>query len=82
MGKPPGIAMTLGPSGLGMHVTNSDRITDKLWDVVEEAYLADWTPEKFMAEVKQSWEQAIDDDAKRKKEGLEKAVPRQKRSWE
>lgn len=82
MPKPLGVALTVGEGGIGMHVTAGDRVSDKVWDAVEEAYLADWTPEKFIAEVKQAWEQAIDDDAKRKKEDLERSAPRQRRSWE
>lgn len=49
-----------------------NRVIDKIFEACEEALLAGWTAEKFIAEFEQSWTQAVDDEARRKKDFLEK----------
>lgn len=81
MGKPLGLALTLGESGIGMHVTQSNRLIDKIWDVAEDAHGAGWTAQKFILEARDAWEHAIEEDAKRQKEEIAAAAPAKKPTW-
>lgn len=36
-------------------ITHPDRVEDKVWEAVEEAIDAGWTPERFMREVRSDW---------------------------
>jgi hypothetical protein len=53
--KPPGIALGLRDGKLHIGVTGSDRAADKLWEAVEEAILANMTPERFKREMVEAW---------------------------
>jgi hypothetical protein len=68
--KPAGIAMGLNESGITLRVTRSSRATDQIWEAVEEAFLEGMTPETFMYEVRESWEQASKDKLKHDLEAL------------
>jgi hypothetical protein len=54
--KPPGLALGFDGNGLTMRVTQSDRASDAVWNAVQEALDAQWTPEKFIREVYGAWE--------------------------
>jgi hypothetical protein len=56
-GKPLGIGMTM----TGFRVNPIDRVTDEVWDAVASAICANWTPERFLNEVKQAWAHELDE---------------------
>jgi hypothetical protein len=56
MSKPLGIDMILDPTGTPMYnVKKISRIEDAIWNAVEEAQLANWTPQQFIRETRQAW---------------------------
>lgn len=61
-GKPLGIGLAAVDGAVVMRVTPIDRVADEIWDAVRSAVTAGWTPERFLAEVRGSWAQALDDD--------------------
>lgn len=61
MGKPPGIALGLSGDGVHMGVTRSSEAEDKVWEAVEQALIENWTPDRFIREVREAWAQARKD---------------------
>ena len=53
--KPLGIDMRLHGNAIVFGVTRSDRDTDAIWAVVEDALCAGWTVERFRNECAQAW---------------------------
>lgn len=51
MGKPLGMDPFL-------RVTPIDRVADNIWDAVEAAQSAGWTPKQFINEAKEAWIEA------------------------
>lgn len=45
-------------------IVRPSRVEDKIWEAVEEAFCAGWTPQQFISEARQSWDQANRDKAK------------------
>ena len=54
--KPPGISLGVGSNGLGMRVTQSSRVEDKIWEAVQEAIAANWSVEMFKQEAAQAFQ--------------------------
>lgn len=50
---------------IGLAVIKPSRVEDRIWDSVEEAILAGWSPEQFKREAAQAWSQILRDQAKR-----------------
>jgi len=59
--KPLGIAFRPDASLL---VLKPSRVEDKVWEAVEEAISAGWTPRQFVAEAADAWSQGLRDAAK------------------
>ena len=55
MSKPPGLALTLGPDGLGMHVTRSTYTQDKIWEAVQSAVQDGMSVDDFRRECAEAW---------------------------
>lgn len=69
MPKPSGIEF-IGP---GMRVIKHEPWKDTLWDAVQEAQDADVIVHDFIAEMKSSWIQAMNDEVKRAERELRNA---------
>ncbi len=52
--------LTANPIGWGVH--RPSRTEDKLWEAVEEAVIAGWTPEQFRRECAEAWRHALQND--------------------
>ena len=54
------------PSGVtwDLRVTHPSRVEDKLWEVVEEAIAAGWTPRDFIREASEAWQYRLREDAR------------------
>lgn len=66
--------MTVGRDGIGMHVTQSNRALDAVWDAVEEAQSAGMTPQQFMREAQQAWEYYLREKTRVETEAFRKLV--------
>lgn len=51
--KPPGLSL------LPMRVIMPSHVEDKIWDAVEEAIRAGWTPSQFRAEASDAWQHEL-----------------------
>jgi hypothetical protein len=45
-------------------IVRPTRTEDKIWDAVEEAIAAGWTPQQFVSEARESWRTALQDRVK------------------
>lgn len=63
--KPPGLEFRLSGGALTLGVTRSDRVTDAIWEAVEEAIDCGMTPERFKREMICAWEHYRREQAKR-----------------
>lgn len=67
--KPNGLRFGIGGS---MSVTHPTKVEDAIWEAVELAIDAGWTPEQFKNELADAWKERLRDDAKRAEEVLRK----------
>lgn len=49
---------------LFMQVVHPTRAEDKVWEAVQEAICAGWTPVRFMREAREAWHAAKEDEVK------------------
>ena len=70
--KPPGIEMVLRDGALCIGVTETNRVTDKVWAAVQEAIAAGWSPEKFRREAKDAWAYELDQNKRWDMQGWDK----------
>ena len=63
MPKPTGLRLGLTGEGgvLSLSVSRPSIVEDSVWDAVQRAVEAGWTPTQFLREVREAWEQALDD---------------------
>jgi hypothetical protein len=64
MSKSPGLTMGLAKGALVMGIRTPSREEDRLWDAVQDAFLAGWTPEQLKNEVADAWADAAKEAAK------------------
>ena len=62
--KPTGLAMTIQGHSLSMHVTQPNRVTDAIWEAVQEAVSAGTTVERFRREAAEAWDYEMKQRAK------------------
>ena len=62
--KPLGLNMGFGKDGLALSVTRPTRVEDAVWEAVEEAIAAGWTPERFRNEAADAWRERLQEEAK------------------
>jgi hypothetical protein len=61
--KPLGMAFAPDAS---LHVLKPSRVEDKVWDAVQEAIIAGWTPRQFVSEAADAWSQELRNEAREK----------------
>ena len=61
--KPNGISLNLSDGAINMQVNRPSKTEDAIWDAVEEAIAAGWTPENFRTEAASAWCQLLRDEA-------------------
>lgn len=54
--KPAGIDIAVSDGALVFRVSPSDRVADKIWEAVQDAVCANWTPEQLKREFAAAWE--------------------------
>lgn len=64
MSKPTGLSVTLDECGLRFAVKQSSRVENAVWDAVQMAVDAGWSPEQFKLEVADAWQEKLRDDAR------------------
>jgi len=62
--KPLGIGFGISNGLPTMGVHTPSRVEDAVWDAVEEAISAGWTPAKFRREVIAAWDHELDEQKK------------------
>ena len=63
MGKPTGIGLVTDGHSIGFSVDLASKVEDAIWDAVEEAINAGWTPERFKSEAADAWRDRLKQDA-------------------
>ena len=63
-GAPNRIALTMGSTGPRLFVRSIDRVEDSIFDAVQEAIAAGWTPIGFLRSVREAWSYALDESKK------------------
>ena len=58
--KPPGLEFRAVPGSIIMRVTPVDRVADKIYDAVQDAILAGWTPARFKREAAEAWDYELE----------------------
>ena len=61
MSKPNGAVFNLDGT---LRITTPSRVEDKIWDAVEEAIAAGWTPSRLIAEAADAWTQSLTQQAR------------------
>jgi len=56
MGKPLGLTVDL-------RVVMPSMAEDAIWEAVQTAFASGWTPERFLAGVREAWAQRMEDEA-------------------
>lgn len=56
--KPPGVSL------FPLRVITPSPVEDKIWDAVQEAIIAGWTPRKFRSEAASAWGHELREMAK------------------
>ena len=66
MSKPTGLAVVMDTaSGVPQFaVKQSSRVENAVWDAVQTAVDAGWSPEQFKREVADAWQEKLRDDAR------------------
>lgn len=64
MSKPLGIGLSMESGVPHMFVTPINRVTDLIWDAVQEALCANMTPEQFRREASQAWQHYLREEQK------------------
>jgi hypothetical protein len=65
MNKPLGLSMGTSESGdLRFIVSRPSPVEDAVWEAVNKAIEAGWTPQQFKNEAADAWKQRLTDDAK------------------
>lgn len=64
MGKPLGISLSMVGGLPRMRATQSDLVTDEIWDAVESARNAGWDIRQFINEAKQAWSESCIQESK------------------
>jgi len=59
--KPLGVEINMAGS---MSVTHPSKVEDAIWDAVEEAINAGWTPRQFKNEIAAAWVERLKQDAR------------------
>ena len=62
--KPPGMNFTLRGGALCLETTHSDRVSDSIWDAVQEAISANWSVERFKREASAAWDHELSERRK------------------
>ena len=62
--KPLGIEMAIVEGEPSWQVTKSDKVSDLIWEAVEEAVRVGWSPEQFKTEISCAWQEALTDQIK------------------
>lgn len=62
MARPPGVRYGLGPDGLTLSVARYSDAEDKVWDAVEAAIIAGWSPKRFMRAAEECWREVRRDE--------------------
>jgi len=65
--KPNGVQVVIRDGALVMQVTPHDRVTDHIYDAVQEAIEAGWDAERLRREIREAWFILVDEAAKEKK---------------
>jgi len=64
MMKSLGLSMGFGKDGLSLSVSHPTSVDDAVWDAVEQAINAGWTPQQFRNEIADAWRDRLLSDAK------------------
>lgn len=64
MSKPTGLAVRVDECGVRFAVSHSSRVGNAVWDAVQTAVDAGWSPEQFKREVADAWQEKLRDDAR------------------
>lgn len=62
--KPLGLRLGIDESGLRMSVSRPSKVEDAVWEAVEKAIEAGWTPQQFKNEISDAWREKLRDAAK------------------
>jgi hypothetical protein len=62
--KPLGLSLGLTDGVPTMSVHHPSPVEDKVWEAVEAATIAGWTPERFRDEAAEAWAEQLRDDIK------------------
>lgn len=62
--KPTGLGLTVTESGIGFAVRRPSKVEDAVWEAVEMAIAAGWSPEQMRSEVADAWREKLRDEAK------------------
>jgi hypothetical protein len=74
--KPPGLALNVGPQGVGLRVTKGSDTENAVWEAVEQAFIDGVSADEFRKMVWQAWDDELDNERKRGKKEAEKAFSR------
>lgn len=62
--KPTGLGFKLTDNGIGFSVNRPSNVEDAVWEAVELAISAGWTPQQMRLEVADAWREKLRDEAK------------------
>jgi len=60
--NPLGVSLTANP--IGFSVNHPSRVEDAVWEAVEAAIEAGWSPKRFKEEAAGAWRERLTDEAK------------------
>lgn len=64
MSKPLGIRFGMNGGVPSLSVTQSDKVSDAIWDAVQLAIACGWDARKFKLEASQAWEEELSNQSK------------------
>lgn len=70
--KPLGISLFVNGDGPSMRCVTPSPVEDAVWDAVEAAIQAGWTPQRFKSEAAAAWEHELKDQAEQARKELSK----------
>jgi hypothetical protein len=62
--RPLGIGIRVSGGSIGFAASRPSQVEDAVWEAVEAAIEAGWSPERFRSEVADAWKERLHDQAR------------------